>query len=144
MGWSRSISGYPVCYMVLWAEKHKLPQTVINKIKQDTITGTRLLEMAQKTGGKGLQEGLGASKKVADKIHKALGDKRGPILKWKQLQWFVICLHETEVPMVVCPILFKEQMKMRIHYCGRCTGMSQSDIRHMWHSLQFRLCWSLS
>ena len=77
MGWARSIKGYPVCYMVLWAEKHKLPHTVINKIKEDKVTGSRLLEMAEK----GVEEGLGVSKKVAAKIHKALGDKRGSILK---------------------------------------------------------------
>ena len=77
MGWPRGIKGYPVCYMVLWAEKHKLPQSVINKIKEDKVTGSGLLEMAEK----GLEEGLGVSKKVAAKIHKALADKRGAVLK---------------------------------------------------------------
>lgn len=67
--------------MVLWAEKHKLPKAVIDKIKADKITGTKLLELAKNPDGKGLEEGLGVSKKVAEKIHKALADKRGPILK---------------------------------------------------------------
>ena len=80
MGWEKSIQGYPVCYMVLWAEKHKLPRSLIDKIQEDQITGTRMLELAQNTEGKGL-ETLGIPKKVAEKIRKAITDKRGPILK---------------------------------------------------------------
>ena len=81
MGWSRGIRNYPVCYMVLWAEKHKLPKSVIDKIKENKITGTKLLEMAHNTDGKGLEGTLGMSKKEVQKIQKAIEDKRGAILK---------------------------------------------------------------
>ena len=81
MGWSRGIQGYPVCYMLLWAEKHKLPKSIMDKIRADQVTGNKMLDMAQNNGEKGLEGTLGISKKVAEKIRKALMDKRGPILK---------------------------------------------------------------
>jgi hypothetical protein len=77
IGWPRGVMNYPPKFMLMWAERHKLPCAVLEKIKEDLVDGNQVIAMAKDAT---LAEQFGVDKRTADKMIRILNDKWGSVL----------------------------------------------------------------
>ncbi|KAK6170859.1 hypothetical protein SNE40_019154 [Patella caerulea] len=76
-GWPRGILHFPNTYLLMWADKHKLPPTVKHQIFIQKLDGNKILKLLEENK---LAETLKTNEKMVKRIKKAIDDRHGCIL----------------------------------------------------------------